>query len=39
MVSAGNKAKRLWSVNHTTITIHHHHETKFLGLKGNFTFP
>ena len=25
MVPAGNKAKRLSSVNHTTITIHHHH--------------
>ena len=25
MVSAGNKAKRLSSVNHTTKTIHHHH--------------
>ena len=25
MVLAGNKAKRLSSVNHTTITIYHHH--------------
>ena len=25
MVPAGNKAKRLLSVNHTTKTIHHHH--------------
>ena len=25
MVSAGNKAKRLSSVNHTTKTVHHHH--------------
>ena len=25
MVPAGNKAKCLSSVNHTTITIHHHH--------------
>ena len=25
MVSAGNKAKRLSSVNHTIKTIHHHH--------------
>ena len=25
MVRAGNKAKRLSSVNHTTKTIHHHH--------------
>ena len=25
MVLAGNKAKRLSSVNHTTKTIHHHH--------------
>ena len=26
MVPAGNKAKRLSSVNHTTKTIHHHHD-------------
>ena len=26
MVPAGNKAKRLSSVNHTTKTIHHHHK-------------
>ena len=26
MVPAGNKAKRLSSVNHTTKTIHHHHQ-------------
>ena len=34
MVPAGNKAKRLSSVNHTTKTIHHHHHqgTKFLGI-------
>ena len=25
MVPAGNKAKQLWSINHTTKTIHHHH--------------
>ena len=25
MAPAGNKAKRLWSVNHATKTIHHHH--------------
>ena len=25
MVPAGNKAKRLSSVSHTTKTIHHHH--------------
>ena len=25
MIPAGNKAKRLSSVNHTTKTIHHHH--------------
>ena len=25
MAPAGNKAKRLSSVNHTTKTIHHHH--------------
>ena len=25
MVTAGNKAKRLSSVNHTTKTTHHHH--------------
>ena len=25
MVPAGNKTKRLSSVNHTTRTIHHHH--------------
>ena len=28
MVTAGNKAKRLSSVNHTTKTIHHHHHQK-----------
>ena len=32
MVSAGNKAKRLSSVNHTIETIHHH-QNKFLKLK------
>ena len=26
MFPAGNKAKRLSSVNHTTKTIHHHHQ-------------
>ena len=26
MVLAGNKAKRLLTVNHTTKTIHHHHQ-------------
>ena len=30
MVPAGNKAKRLWSVNHTTKTIHHHHHHETL---------
>ena len=25
VVPVGNKAKRLWSVNHTTNTMHHHH--------------
>ena len=29
MVLAGNKAKRLSSVNHTTKTIHHHHNNPF----------
>ena len=29
MVPAGNKAKRLSSVNHTTKTIHHHHRHHF----------
>ena len=28
MVPAGNKAKRLLSVNHTTKTIHHHHKNE-----------
>ena len=28
MVPAGNKTKRLSSVNHTIITIHHHHHQK-----------
>ena len=28
MVPAGNKAKRLSSVNHTTKTIHHHHHSQ-----------
>ena len=47
MVSAGNKAKRLSSVNHTTKKkkkkkIHHHHFTKFIAghiktMKGVFT--
>ena len=26
MVPAGNKAKQLWSINHTTKTIHHHQQ-------------
>ena len=30
MVPAGNKAKRLSPVNHTTKTIHHHQFTVFL---------
>ena len=30
MVPTGNKAKRLSFVNHTTKTIHHHHETPLL---------
>ena len=29
MVPAGNKAKSLSSVNHTTKTIHHHHHLDF----------
>ena len=29
MVPAGNKAKHLSSVNHTTKTIHHHHHRRF----------
>ena len=35
MVPAGNKAKRLSSVNHTTKTIYHHHHNHhwiFLGV-------
>ena len=32
MVPAGNKAKRLLSVNHTTKTIHHHHHYHHLSL-------
>ena len=32
MVPAGNKAKRLLSVNHTTKTIHHHHHSVSLTL-------
>ena len=32
MVPAGNKAKRLSSVNRTTKTIHHHHQTFYLTL-------
>ena len=28
MVPAGNKAKRLSPVNHTTKTIHHHHHRR-----------
>ena len=30
MVPAGNKAKRLSSVNHTTKAIHHHHHLELL---------
>ena len=30
MVPAGNKAKRLSPVNHTTKTVHHHQFTVFL---------
>ena len=30
MVPAGNTAKRLSSINHTTKTIHHHHHQKAL---------
>ena len=30
MAPAGNKAKHLSSVNHTTKTIHHHHHALFL---------
>ena len=32
MVPAGNKAKRLSSVNHTTKTIYHHHHQQLLHL-------
>ena len=39
MVLAGNKAKRISSVNHTTKTIHHHHhqELIFLSILVNHT--
>ena len=30
MVPAGNKAKRLSSVNHATKTIHHHHPQQII---------
>ena len=33
IVPAGNKAKRLSSVNHTTETIHHHHHHHYLKQK------
>ena len=37
MVPAGNKAKRLSSVNHTTKTIHHHHHhQRTLVLRGGW---
>ena len=36
MVPAGNKAKRLSSVNHTTKTIHHQGYTKGLSVKAFF---
>ena len=44
MVPAGNKAKRLSSVNHTTKTIYHHHHhhwvvpdnKAYLGPRGYF---
>ena len=35
MVLAGNKAKRLSSVNHTTKKIHHHHINKSAGTDMN----
>ena len=40
MVLAGNKAKRISSVNHTAKTIHHHHhhqELIFLSILVNHT--
>ena len=33
MVPAGNKAKRLLLVNHTTKTIHHHHHQEQVSVK------
>ena len=40
MVPAGNKAKRLSLVNHTTKTIHHHHHHQVLFelQEGNKTY-
>ena len=32
MIPAGNKAKRLSSINHTTKTIHHHHHLRRAGV-------
>ena len=38
MVPAGNKAKRLSLVNHTTKTIHHHHNDDHQNFKfSNFS--
>ena len=34
MIPAGNNAKRLSSVNHTTKTIHHHHNNPFTEADG-----
>ena len=38
MVPAGNKARRLLSVNHTTKTIHHHHHIEVSGPYPEFFF-
>ena len=38
MVPAGNKAKRLSSVKHTTKTIHHHHHHHVTKVLYNSTF-
>ena len=35
MVSAGNKARHLPSVNHTIKTIHHHHQFTTIIIKSN----
>ena len=36
MVPAGSKARRLSSVNHTTKTIHHHHQRR--GIRRRYTY-